>query len=102
MRDPEKYPEDRGRMYWDVLGLTRDPEESLDSVKYRQVRTAWQNQTPYGREKHRLWNQSEKNKEAQKVYDHSVKGREKKDAYKATEGGKQATALYQKRRAIRN
>ena len=102
VRDPEKYPEDQGRSYWDVLGLTRNPEESLDGLKYRQVRTAWQNQTPYGREKHRIWNQSQENKEAQQVYDHSVKGREKKDAYKATEGGKQATALYQKRRAIRN
>jgi len=102
VRDPEKYPEDQGRPYWDVLGLTRDPEESLDGLKYRQVRTAWQNQTPYGREKHRIWNQSQDNKEAQRLYDQSAKGREKKDAYKATEGGKQATALYQKRRAIRN
>jgi len=102
VRDQEKYPQDQGQPYWDVLGLTRDPEISLDPIKYRAVRTAWTNQTPYGREKHRMWNEGPDNAAAQRLYDQSEKGRKKKDAYKATEGGKLASKLYQKRKRVKD
>jgi len=104
VRDPERYPEDQGRMYWDVLGLPRgrDSKESTDPVKYRKVRTAWTNSTEYGKQYHLQWNRGESNKRVQNLYDTSTKGRERKQAYKDSEGGKEASKLYQKRKRVRD
>jgi hypothetical protein len=103
VRDQERYPEDQGRMYWDVLGLPRgDSKESTNPTSYRKVRTAWTNSTEYGRQYHIRWNQSDKNQKVQERYDTSVKGRERKQAYKQSEGGRAASKLYQKRKRVRD